>query len=277
MFLSKTTSESINRLLIDPPNAVIISGVKGMGKSYVALQIAKRMLGSSKNWKTNVHILESDSNSIGIEQVREFQKYIITKKTDPGINRVLLIHDADKLTIESQNALLKTLEEPPKGTILILTTSNTTLLLPTIRSRSQKITLHPLNDMQIAELTGLKSGDRIVHLANGRPGLAVELSKGDNEAIENNIEIAKQFVSMSVGGRSIYLSNIKKSEHAKELIDGMLIIAPAALNTSMDVNSLSKTNTWLRLSRAAFDAKSSLEASVNLKLVTLKFLTDSWV
>lgn len=79
--------------------------------------------------------------SIGIEAVREIQKTISLAPFQSPQKTVIIPH-AELLTIEAQNALLKILEEPPAHTIIILTTENLEILLPTVRSRCTVITLN---------------------------------------------------------------------------------------------------------------------------------------
>jgi DNA polymerase-3 subunit delta' len=66
--------------------------------------------------------------------------------------RIAIIDDAQKMTREAANALLKTLEEPPAGSILLLLTPSTDAILPTIRSRCQPVTFAPLADDDVADL-----------------------------------------------------------------------------------------------------------------------------
>jgi len=85
----------------------------------------------------DIHNLEvTDKLSIGIEDVKNFQKNLIYKPFQESA-QLGIIHDAQKLTHEAQNSLLKTLEESTKETIYILTVNNEKNLLPTIRSRSR--------------------------------------------------------------------------------------------------------------------------------------------
>ena len=85
--------------------------------------------------------------SIGIAQIREIKQKIALKPFQSRA-KALIIPDAQTATIEAQNALLKTLEEPPNNTIIILLTTNANLLLPTIISRCQVIQL-PINNKQL--------------------------------------------------------------------------------------------------------------------------------
>ncbi len=73
--------------------------------------------------------------------LRFFEEQFHLTSTGGGNCKVGVIHDADRMNDESQNALLKTLEEPPPQTLLILTTGNPAALLPTTRSRCQQISL----------------------------------------------------------------------------------------------------------------------------------------
>ena len=66
--------------------------------------------------------------------------------------RIAVIDDAQTMSREAANALLKTLEEPPPGSVLFLITSSADAILPTIRSRCQPVTFAPLGDEDVAEL-----------------------------------------------------------------------------------------------------------------------------
>jgi DNA polymerase-3 subunit delta' len=96
--------------------------------------------------------------------------------------RIAIIDDADKMNEESANALLKTLEEPPPGSILFLISSSIDALLPTIRSRCQPIHFSPLDDADLAELLvqlGLESDPaaarRVAELSEGSLATARQL------------------------------------------------------------------------------------------------------
>ncbi|MFH1561453.1 MAG: hypothetical protein ABID04_02645 [Patescibacteria group bacterium] len=80
-------------------------------------------------------------NSIGIDQIRDIKRFLNQKSWQGGQTKVAIIFEADQMTNEAQNALLKTLEEPPANSELILAAKNKTGLLPTIISRSQLVYL----------------------------------------------------------------------------------------------------------------------------------------
>lgn len=91
-------------------------------------------------------------NSIKIEQVKELIGFLMLKPYSAP-NKIILIKEADKLTIPAQNALLKTLEEPPANSIIILTAPKTESLLATIVSRCQIIRLTKKEKIRSIDLT----------------------------------------------------------------------------------------------------------------------------
>lgn len=92
----------------------------------------------------------SEMAGILIDQIRVLKK-IATMKLYKGKKRVFIISEADRMTVEASNSLLKLLEEPPEQLILILTTSRFDKLLPTIISRCQVVKFAPLNESSIKE------------------------------------------------------------------------------------------------------------------------------
>lgn len=98
-----------------------------------ALEIAKK---NNIAQNSPDFILITPENSIGIKKIREVISIINLKPYQSPL-KIVVIEDAQKLTIEAQNAFLKTLEEPPENTIIILLVENPDQLLPTIVSRCQ--------------------------------------------------------------------------------------------------------------------------------------------
>lgn len=101
---------------------------------------AKKLLDTDIDIENLVEIIEPENNNIKINQIREFNKYIYEKPSNFKY-RIFIIKNAHFMRIESQNALLKTLEDMPSYAILIMTTDNKFKLLDTIISRSQSINL----------------------------------------------------------------------------------------------------------------------------------------
>jgi DNA polymerase-3 subunit delta' len=137
-------------------HALLIQGPSGIGKSTFALDLAKLLLcharqgekvcGQCQSCQLNaavthpdLHIIESEKQ-IGVDQIRDAIKKLVGSAHMSGA-KVLIIYNAHTMTESSANALLKTLEEPTGNTYLLLTTDKPERLLPTIRSRCEKLTL----------------------------------------------------------------------------------------------------------------------------------------
>ena len=85
---------------------------------------------------------------MGVDEIREIIEEV-SKRPYEGDKKVIIIHEGSKLTIQAQNALLKTIEEPPQGVYIILLAESLETLLETIKSRCQVYKLTPLNNKQI--------------------------------------------------------------------------------------------------------------------------------
>lgn len=128
------------------------------------------------------------STRIRICQVRRLER-VASLAPFAAPRRVFIIDTADDLQNEAAHALLKTLEEPPGGAMLILVAADVDALLPTIRSRCQEFTLRPMPHTLLAaalqEDAGLPSEEAatLAHLAHGRYGLAMRMHADPTMAV----------------------------------------------------------------------------------------------
>ena len=130
-------------------HAHIIVGEDGIGKSKIASEFAKNILGKTKD-KDYIDIVKfrAKKASFGVEEVREVINEI-NKKPYEGDKKVIIIYDGNKITVQAQNTLLKIIEEPPKGVFIILLCESLELILDTIKSRCQIYKLSILTDEEI--------------------------------------------------------------------------------------------------------------------------------
>lgn len=110
---------------------------------------------------------------IKIEQIREAQKFLLTYPVR-GKYKILIINNAQRMTEAAQNSLLKILEEPNSTSIIILVAHEPEKILPTLRSRCQKINFNLVEDEEMK--AGGISGE-IAKLSMGRPGIAKILAE----------------------------------------------------------------------------------------------------
>ena len=134
-------------------------GIEGIGKQMIAKKFAQMILCTNEGRKgcntckscieftsnnnPDFLYIEPDGNNIKIEQIRYLQRKIQEKPIISN-RKVYIINDADKMTTEAQNCLLKTLEEPPEYSTIILIGSNQNLFLNTIKSRCMIISFKPI-------------------------------------------------------------------------------------------------------------------------------------
>lgn len=177
------------------PQSLLLTGPRLVGKRTLALELARavnctgedppcracracRLSGSGGY--SDVHLVEvrEGRQKIGIGEVQELQTELARLPSE-GRRRVGLVIDAERLTAEAENCLLKTLEEPPAYAVIILTVEAAQALLPTTVSRCRQIRLRPVPAQSIEEhlvhRLGLDS-DRarlLAGLSEGRPGWAI--------------------------------------------------------------------------------------------------------
>jgi DNA polymerase-3 subunit delta' len=155
------------------PPAMLFAGAAGIGKRRVAVALAQTIncqqpiaadgierdacgaCASCKRIARGVHpdviIVEpGDSGTIKIEQVREVVEKAGYRPFE-GRRRAVVVDEADALIPAAQNALLKTLEEPPSASVFVLVSSMADALLPTVRSRLPRLRFGPLSAGEVAE------------------------------------------------------------------------------------------------------------------------------
>lgn len=138
-------------------HALLFSGIDGIGKRRIALELADA-LGCSA---FDRHEIVPDGKSILIDAIRHLRRKIFLHPVE-GEVKTVLIDPAHLMTDEAANALLKILEEPPASTFFFLVTPLPSRLLATIISRCQKISFSPLPEellRQILEKEGIDPGE----------------------------------------------------------------------------------------------------------------------
>jgi DNA polymerase-3 subunit delta' len=129
--------------------------------------------------------------NIPVEQIRNLQKEISLKPFE-GKRKVVVIAQAENMHISSANSLLKTLEEPPSDTNLILTSNDVNKLLPTMVSRCQQVRFGKIPANMIAEKLVQRYGvdkekaSYCANIANGSYGRALELVEGEREGLRRD-------------------------------------------------------------------------------------------
>jgi DNA polymerase III subunit delta' len=179
-------------------HAYLFAGREGIGKKLVAIRFAcfincpdpendhegtcpvcRRIQNGNH---PDITIEQPERGMIRIDMIRQLQGFFRYAPVEAQC-RVVLIDDAHTMNHQAQNALLKTLEEPPSGRLLILISSNPSRLLPTVRSRVRKLRFGPIPSEELAVFLEERTGHEgnkaraLAGLACGSPGRALEIEK----------------------------------------------------------------------------------------------------
>lgn len=183
-------------------HAYIIQGERFSGKEFIArifartLQCEKKekepcetchscLQALSDNHPDIIYVQHEKPASIGVEEIREQVANDIDIKPYSSDYKIYIIQEAEKMTVAAQNALLKTLEEPPAYAVIILLATSVETLLPTIQSRCVTLSMQPvpteelksylMKEMQIPDY----QADICVAFARGNLGRAKMLAASD--------------------------------------------------------------------------------------------------
>lgn len=204
IILSQKTKAAIDNLVAQAPQAVLLTGEAGSGKPTTALHIAQLLIGDTPQEGITVHTIVPDKkNTVSIDQVREIKQIVKLKlpKKSTRRSRIIIVHEAHAMRDEAQNALLKTLEEPPDDTTIILVSLSSKYLLPTVQSRVSQLHIQPLS-LQEAHDSFVDAPQDIVkqsyYMSNGNAGLLKALVEGSTDhPLVATMKVAKQILTSS--------------------------------------------------------------------------------
>ena len=182
MFENIIGNEKIKQTFLDALNSGNIShsylfvGKAGIGKKQFAKEIAKKVMclrdekcescqKFNANSNPDFQIIDPDGKSIKIEQIRNMQSKILEKPIISS-KKVYIIDNSELMSEESQNCLLKTLEEPPEYAMIILISSNENRIIQTIKSRCIIVRFEDLTNEEISKYLNTQDID-IIKLCDG--------------------------------------------------------------------------------------------------------------
>jgi len=212
------------------PQSLLFIGPEKIGKKTIAIEFASLILKSTteeliKGIHPDFIFIKPEGKEIKIGQLREELILKLCLKPFRGQYRVAIIDQAETMNIESQNALLKTLEEPPTNTILILISSLKEALLPTIRSRVQQIKFFPLKNEELRAFLGKnklkeEQKENILKISMGKPGIMIELL--EKKKYHEMILALKEFeekIKSDLVEQFEYAKKIADNENTKETLE----------------------------------------------------------
>ncbi len=244
-------------------HAYIINGEKGTGKLKLAVHFAKALQCRDNNpdAENNMQFDFFNESQAGKKQVTGVAcgmcksckqtdsgnqpdiKYVIHEKAGIGVDeirdqinndidikpyssryKIYIVPDSEKMTIQAQNALLKTIEEPPEYAIIILLTTNADTFLQTILSRCVLLNIRPVKEEtiknQLMSEYGVSDYEAKVAtaFANGNPGKAIKLATSEDFK-DLKKQVVETMISLERGGMDVVASAVKTAGDFKKQIN----------------------------------------------------------
>lgn len=251
------------------PQGLVLVGPKGSGKETVLRELTKKITTSP----ADAVVLEplEDKKQISIDQCRELKRLLSLRNSK---NLVILVPNAELLTIEAQNSILKILEETPRFVHFFMAVPSENSLLETIKSRvvlwnfknpSTNELKHFFNDTEPALL------EKALIISGNKPGLTYAiLNQQSNEKINffEPIEYAKELLSEPIFDRLIKVNSLAKDNVlTTSVLDALAIICQATIKSLATANDLKKIIPWQKRLEQVEEARNLIEKNVQTKLV----------
>ena len=291
-------------------HAYILSGEAGMGKKSLANAFALALLCEkgqadpcrqchackqvmSGNHPDLIYVTHEKPASIGVDDVRRQINDTIQVKPYSSAHKIYIVDEAEKMTVQAQNALLKTIEEPPAYAVILLLTTNAEAFLPTILSRCVQLKLKPLRDEVVREYLvqslGVEESQAEIYAAFARGNLGKAIHLADSEDFRHLYgELLDLLKNLKKSDISELLERIRKMKEDKldihQCLDFMqmwyrdvlmykttkdinLLIFKDEFSTVNAMSTVSGYEGLERILTAIDKARIRLDANVNMELV----------
>ena len=272
-------------------HSYLFIGEEGIGKKMLAKEFAKAILCTSENNRpcnickscvefntnnnANFNLINEDGSTIKIDEIRSMQVKMAEKPINSNY-KVYLINDAQLMTQEAQNCLLKTLEEPPEYIVIILITSNENKVLNTIKSRCMKLYFNNLDKNSVkkvlTEQFEMKDiNDSFLDAAGGsiKKALLIKEKSSEYEQITKLFDIIdKENLVNFINSASIIYEN---KDDIYNILD--------YINILLDIKIRSNSNNSFKFANCIFtveEVKKRLRANSNYDMSIDYLLMNMW-
>ena len=274
LVLHPLTAQALTSFEKRPSHAVLIHGPTGIGKTAVANHLAAAILGITPDQlATYPYLSLIDAQTVSSDSkaaVNQLQHFLSLRVPKSGtINRVVIITGAQELSLNAQNALLKTLEEPPLATLMILTADSQAGVLPTIVSRVQAISIkRPPAAALTAHFKSNGHADNLIDqayaMSGGLPGLMEALLTNTDHPLQSATVLARQLLQQTTYQRLLIVDSLTKD---KPLIVNTLFIVQQMAHSRLLSTTGNQFNRWQRILEASYVASEQLSRNGQPKLV----------
>lgn len=283
LLIHPKTQQQVENFVNSPLHALALSGEAGSGRGSLAQHVISAILEIDLGkLDGNAYFKKLDgSDKVGIDEVRKLQTFLSLKV--PGelaFKRAVLLENLDSLRHEAQNALLKTIEEPPVDTLIIVTYSLPDRVLPTLHSRMQNIKVMPISlDYAEKKLEG-KFNQKLIkqsyYMSNGLPAIMHSLLEESEHPLVKAVDKAREILGMSRFERLGYVDKMLKNKEIAPvaLLDGLYRLMDASYKQSLDKKSTSELRSFAIRLKLIEQATRDLHANVQNKIVFSRLFTE---
>ncbi|MCC8024747.1 MAG: DNA polymerase III subunit delta' [Clostridium sp.] len=291
-------------------HAYILSGEAGMGRKSLASAFALSLLcekgmaepcmqchacrqALSGNHPDLIYVTHEKPASIGVDDIREQINDTIMVRPYSSYYKIYIVDEAEKMTVQAQNALLKTIEEPPSYGVILLLTTNPEGFLPTILSRCVQLKLKPLKDEVVKEYLiqslGVEESQAEIYAAFARGNLGKAIHLADSEEFKQMyheiLHLLKHLKDTDISELLDYIRKLKDEKMDiygcldfmqmwyrdvlmyKTTKDINLLIFKDEFSSIKSMSTLSGYDGLERILVAIDKARVRLDANVNMELV----------
>lgn len=290
-------------------HAYILTGEAGMGRKSLANAFAMTLLcekGKSEpcmqchackqvmsgNHPDLICVTHEKPGSIGVDDIRKQVQDTIMIRPYSSYYKIYIVDEAEKMTVQAQNALLKTIEEPPSYAVIMLLTTNQEAFLPTILSRCVTLKLKPLQDSVVKEYLmgslgiGESKAEVYAAFARGNLGKAIHIASSEEFKLlySELLHMLKHLKDMDIIELLNYIEKLKDEQlELSDCLDFMqlwyrdvlmykvtqdinLLIFKEEYNTIKELSAASAYEGIERILEAVDKARIRLNANVNMEL-----------
>ena len=274
--MHELTAAQAKRFMRLPAHALLVIGATGIGKQFLCQYIAGQLINGDVTQYAYMSYVEpeKDKSGIGIESIRSLHHLLKLRLPANAPWRIIIVPQAHKLTVEAQNGLLKLLEEPPERTVFMLASDSEYSVLPTIRSRSQQLTVRTPSQEDLAKFFSTTYETSTVQqaylMSGGLPGLMHSLLSHQDHPLKNAVQTARRLLQSTQFERLCDVESLAKDRqtalHVIFVLQHMARAATAQSAKTADSNAVKRIQQWHRVHQAAYDAQQAYNVSAQAKL-----------
>ena len=264
---------------------------KGMAEPCMQCHACRQAL--SGNHPDLIYVTHEKPASIGVDDIREQINDTIMGRPYSSYYKIYIVDEAEKMTVQAQNALLKTIEEPPSYGVILLLTTNPEGFLPTILSRCVQLKLKPLKDEVVKEYLiqslGVEESQAEIYAAFARGNLGKAIHLADSEEFKQMyheiLHLLKHLKDTDISELLDYIRKLKDEKMDiygcldfmqmwyrdvlmyKTTKDINLLIFKDEFSSIKSMSTLSGYDGLERILVAIDKARVRLDANVNMELV----------